>query len=213
MGRFNPAQHPKFTEVPVSLASRSGMFLRKEALTAFREMRENAQANGINLTIISASRNFTAQKRIWEAKWNGTRKVDGLDLAKTIPNPELRARKILKYSSMPGTSRHHWGTDIDINSLSPSYFESGKGKSEYEWLRDNAYRFGFCQVYSKKDANRPTGYEEEKWHWSYLPIAAPLTRFCLGNVKVNDIVGFKGSHALPIREVFKYVSGIATECR
>ena len=48
------------------------------------------------------------------------------------------------------------------------YFESGKGKQEYEWLRDNAYEFGFCQVYSEKGMERKYGYEEEKWHWSYI---------------------------------------------
>ncbi|NJK84501.1 MAG: M15 family metallopeptidase [Saprospiraceae bacterium] len=48
--------------------------------------------------------------------------------AATTPNPQERALKILKYSSMPGTSRHHWGTDIDLNSFSNSYFEQGEGK-------------------------------------------------------------------------------------
>ncbi len=212
-GRFNPADHPRFLEIPVSHASRSGMFLRMEAFTAYKEMKESAKADGVELTIISATRNFYSQKRIWEAKWNGTRKVDGQELNRSIPNEQERAKKILKYSSMPGTSRHHWGTDIDINSLSPSYFESGKGKREYEWLRDNAHSFGFCQVYSMKDAGRPNGYEEEKWHWSYLPIATPLAQFYLLNVDAKDITGFDGAQALPFSDIAKYVFGIAPECK
>ncbi|MFM9004881.1 MAG: D-alanyl-D-alanine carboxypeptidase family protein [Flavobacteriales bacterium] len=40
----------------------------------------------------------------------------------------------MKFSSMPGTSRHHWGTDIDLNSVEPSYFLSGKGLLIYQWL-------------------------------------------------------------------------------
>ena len=80
------------------------------------------------------------------------------------------AKKILLYSSMPSTSRHHWGTDIDINSLEPSYFEYGRGKIEYDWLVKNGAKFGFCQTYSDFAKNdRSSGYQEESWHWTYMP--------------------------------------------
>ena len=176
-------------------------------------MREAAQKDGVQLTIISAARNFNHQKRIWEAKWNGNRLVNGKNLKTDIPEPGKRAVAILKYSSMPGTSRHHWGTDIDINSLSPSYFESGKGKKEYEWLRDNADQFGFCQVYSEKGMDRVYGYEEEKWHWSYVPIASKYTRFFERNVSQKDITGFDGSDALQFSLILNYVTGIASHCK
>ena len=213
LGRFSPAEHPQFIEIPIAHASRGGMYVRREALTAFLKMKEAAKVHGIELRIISAARNFYAQKSIWEAKWNGARKVGGKNLTDAIPEPKPRALEILKYSSMPGTSRHHWGSDIDINSVNPPYFESGKGKVEYEWLRDNAYHFGFCQVYSVKDSDRPSGYEEEKWHWSYIPIASKLTKFYRENVSNTDIKGFNGSDALSFEEVSNYVFGIAPECR
>ena len=45
-------------------------------------------------------------------------------------------KEIMKYSSMPSTSRHHWGTDIDLNSLENSYFEKGEGKKySIGWLQ------------------------------------------------------------------------------
>ena len=134
-------------------------------------------------------------------------------MSQAIPNVAERATEILKYSSMPGTSRHHWGTDIDVNSLSPSYFESGKGKKEYEWLRDNAYEFGFCQVYSEKGNEREYGYEEEKWHWSYIPIASKFTQYFKENMRAKDINGFDGSDALSFSEVLKYVEGISPDCK
>ncbi len=49
---------------------------------------------------------------------------------------------------MPQASRHHWGTDVDINSVEPEYFESGQGLKEYTWLQENAWKFGFCQPYT-----------------------------------------------------------------
>ncbi|HAP70692.1 MAG TPA: peptidase M15 [Flavobacteriales bacterium] len=213
LGKIEYAQHAEFVKIRESYANKSGMYLRKEALDAFKLMRQKAKADGVSLTIISACRNFNHQKRIWEAKWNGSRKVGGKDLSRSIPNPSERAKEILKYSSMPGTSRHHWGTDIDINSLSPNYFESGKGKKEYVWLRDNALEFGFCQVYSEKGIERKYGYEEEKWHWSYVPIASKLTQFFKQNMTQNSITGFDGSDALPFSEVLKYVEGISPDCR
>lgn len=213
MGRFDPTKHPEFSLVPSEMATKDGMYIRTEALEAFSRMRKEAQKDGITLTIVSATRNFDDQKRIWESKWNGSRKVNGQNLSVSMPDQSERAREILKYSSMPGTSRHHWGTDIDINSVNPSYFETGKGKTEYEWLRDNAHRFGFCQTYTSKDADRPVGYDEEKWHWSYLPISIPMLRYYSRNVKAVHVAGFDGCTALPFEEVKRYVQGISPLCK
>jgi LAS superfamily LD-carboxypeptidase LdcB len=213
LGKLDYGKEPSFKMIPESYATKSGMYLRKEALEAFISMQNEAKTEGVILKIVSAARSFNHQKSIWEAKWNGSRKVGGKDLSQTIPDPATRAKEILRYSSMPGTSRHHWGTDIDINSVSPAYFESGKGKKEYEWLRDNARRFGFCQVYSEKGKEREFGYEEEKWHWSYVPIASKFTRYFKKNMGQKSISGFDGSDALPFSDVLKYVEGISPDCK
>jgi len=213
LGKIEYSQHSEFVKIPETYANKSGMYLRKEALEAFILMQKKAKADGVNLTIISACRNFNHQKSIWEAKWNGARKVGGKDLSQSIPNAAERAKEILKYSSMPGTSRHHWGTDIDINSLSPGYFETGQGKKEYEWLNNHASEFGFCQVYSEKGNDRKYGYEEEKWHWSYMPIASKFLRYFKKNMAQKDISEFDGATALPFSEVLKYVEGISNSCK
>jgi zinc D-Ala-D-Ala carboxypeptidase len=57
----------------------------------------------------------------------------------------------MQYSSMPGTSRHHWGTDVDLYALDDIYFTYGDGKIVYDWLLANAANYGFCQPYT---ANR-----------------------------------------------------------
>ena len=114
-------------------------------------MAQAARQEGIALRIISATRNFAAQQRIWEAKWRGRRKVNGQVLNIMVPNPTQRALKILEYSSMPGTSRHHWGTDIDLNALTNAYFTSGERvKKVYDWLQAHAAEYGFCQVYTEQ---------------------------------------------------------------
>lgn len=211
-GKFEPKDHPLFTLIPIEYASREGMYLRKEVLAAFIKMATEGKKNGLNFKIISATRNFESQKKIWEDKWNGNTLVeDGKNLAKMNWPDEKIALKILEYSSMPGTSRHHWGTDLDINALDNDFFKKGEGKKWYDWMQANAANYGFCQPYT---AGRPYGYKEERWHWTYLPVSNPLTAYCSTHLKAENFNGFKGaSVAEKISVVEKYVLGINKECK
>lgn len=213
-GRFVPAQHPGFVQIDSIHADRPGMYLRKDAYTAFISMYEAAKADGIQLQIRSATRNFDYQKGIWERKWTGETKLENnIDASVAYPDSTERALAILRYSSMPGTSRHHWGTDIDLNAFTNAWFESGEGLKIYTWLSINASRFGFCQPYTPKGPDRPTGYEEEKWHWSYTPISSRLTSFARQELKNDKITGFHGSSvAAKIDVVGNYVLGINELC-
>jgi LAS superfamily LD-carboxypeptidase LdcB len=212
MGKFDPNTHPDFSAIAVKYASSSTMRMRTDAYNTFIQMYDAAKKEGISLKIISATRPFHHQKSIWEAKWNGQRQVDGKMLPKNM-EPKQKAMRILRWSSMPGTSRHHWGTDIDLNDLNNAYFENGQGKKTYDWLTANAATFGFCQVYSKKGANRPEGYEEEKWHWSYLPVSRELTNLYREKLSNGDIKGFTGSESAELIDIkTKYVLGISPDC-
>lgn len=212
MGQFDPAKDERFSKIPSPYAKKD-MYMRTEALESFKKMHAAAKADGIDLLIISATRPFDVQKSIWEAKWTGRRKVDGKLLSKEVKDPQGRAIKILRWSSMPSTSRHHWGTDIDINNLEPEYFDKGQGLKEYEWLVAHAAEYGFCQVYSEMGEDRPYGYQEEKWHWSYLPISKDLTNAYAQKITDQDIGGFLGSESAPMIEVVKkYVLGINPDC-
>lgn len=214
LGKFNQKTDTLFALIPMKYCSKEGMYLRKETIAAFVKMYDAAKKEGVSLKIISATRNFNEQKSIWEAKWNGSRLVNGKNLAQTINDPVERAKKILRYSSMPGTSRHHWGTDMDLNSLENAYFTTAEGKKTYEWLKKNAAQFGFCQPYSVKNESRPNGYEEEKWHWSYIPLSAVLLKEYSGNIKPESITGFTGSEtAAKLNVIELYVNGINPECR
>ena len=212
LGTFDQSEDSNFVKMKDTHTggSAKGAYLQKEAYEAFIQMYEAAKAAGVSLTILSATRNFDYQKGIWERKWTGTTKVGGKNLATAVPDPEERARTILRYSSMPGTSRHHWGTDIDLNAFENSYFASGKGLKEYTWLQENASKYGFCQPYTAKSEDRPNGYEEERWHWSYMPIAGKYLTAYGHQVSLDMITGFKGSEVATGLNVIKnYVFGVA----
>lgn len=178
LGDFSPEQHAAFVRLDrhgVPVVDARVIYMRREAADALKQMhaafrKEHAK---IPFAVRSGTRNFRAQQGIWEGKWNGDRLVDGVRLNEAVPDPMQRALKILEFSSMPGTSRHHWGTDFDFHNLTNGYYQSGEGKVLYDWLRKNAAQFGFCQPYI---AGRTSGYFEERWHWSYRPLSSKLLR-------------------------------------
>lgn len=198
MGKFDYTKNDGFIKVKKAHSSKE-IYIRKEVYTAFINMANAAKKDGISYTIISGTRNFAHQKRIWDWKWNKK--------YKDLP-PNDRIKKILEFSSMPSTSRHHWGTDIDLNNLENSYFEKGKGKKEYNWLVKNANRFGFYQVYTSKKSGRK-GYHEEKWHWSYAPLSSLYLKYYNKHISYNDISDFKGAKlAKKLNMISDYVNGI-----
>ncbi|MEO7175527.1 MAG: M15 family metallopeptidase [Saprospiraceae bacterium] len=214
LGQFDPAHHSDFILVPDKYGNKSGMYLRKETMKAFRAMKAEADKEGLPMIIMSATRNFDAQKLIWENKWTGKTKVGGKSLAISLPNPLERSKKIMELSAMPGTSRHHWGTDIDFNALDNAWFMKPMGKKWYEWMLDNASKFGFCQAYTQKGSLRPNGYNEEKWHWSYTPLSKIFLKSYLEQIQISHISGFKGAECAEELQVIQhYVKGVSAICQ
>lgn len=215
LGKFDPDKQANFVKIPLKYADREGMYIHKETLSAFDKMYAAALDQGINLQIRSATRNFDYQKGIWERKWTGETKLStGQDASVSFPKAIDRASSILQYSSMPGTSRHHWGTDIDLNSFDNKWFESGEGLKLFQWLEANAHLYGFCRPYTAKNAERPQGYNEEKWHWSYMPLSEELTDYAEAWLTEKMIKGFMGSEvAEELKVVRNYVLGINRGCR
>ena len=203
LGTFDPATHPGFSRVPDAWTDKRDIYLRSEVLDACRQMREAALREGVTLIVRSATRNFEYQRGIWERKWERPRYMGWHAVDK--------ARDILTYSAMPGASRHHWGTDIDFNSFENDWFESGEGAIIYEWLKENASDYGFHQVYDDKSTGR-TGYELERWHWSFLPTANPMLAAYNQRISKESIMGaeFSGSETADSLNVLRdFVNGLA----
>ncbi|MUU78411.1 M15 family metallopeptidase [Winogradskyella endarachnes] len=198
LGKFNYKTDSTFIKVSTDHSAKT-LYLNKDVYAAFLDMYKAAKKDQIDLVILSGTRNFKEQKAIWERKWKKYNNLKPLD----------RAQKILEYSSMPSTSRHHWGTDLDLNNLTNSYFSTAKGKAIYRWLNENANDYGFYQVYTTKDNGR-TGYNLEKWHWSYLPLASKYLEFYNSNITLDDIIDFDGAElAKDLNVIENYVNGIS----
>ncbi len=196
LGKINPIIHPDFIKIK---SNGKFFWIRTEVAVKYEEMAKDAKKEGINLFIVSAFRSFEDQKNIWEYK---NKKYSYL-------SKQERVKKILEYSSMPGTSRHHWGTDIDLVSVNPSFFDSFEGKKIFKWLTNNASKYGFFMPYS---SGRTNGFKEEKWHWSYKPIAEKFLIEYTNKIKYEDLSGFFGSELAEELKIFEnYVLNISLD--
>jgi LAS superfamily LD-carboxypeptidase LdcB len=154
------------------------------AADALLAMRNEAALAGIDLTIVSAFRDFNHQLAIWTAKFNGERPLlDGAGVP--INHAELYESAlidaILIWSALPGASRHHWGSDVDVidaaalpagarAQLTPAEFAPGGCFQRLSgWLDSNMGRFGFFRPY----ATDRGGVRPEPWHLSYAPVSVP----------------------------------------
>jgi len=148
-----------------------GFKLRKEAYSAFIKMQSEATKENINIQIVSSFRDFNHQNRIWKRKYMAYTS-QGLSALDAI-------QKIIEYSTIPGTSRHHWGTDIDIIDGNPKqpkdvlltkhFDEDGPYKRLKDWLDTYANDFGYYLVYTANEERK--GFKYEPWHYSYKPLS------------------------------------------
>lgn len=146
--------------------------LQRKAYDAFINMKEEALKSDISIKIVSSYRNFDHQNRIWERKYKSFTS-NGL-------SPQDVIKKIIEYSTIPGTSRHHWATDIDIidakpkqpkNVLQAQHFESNGCYNKLKiWMDAYANDFGFHLVYTNTIDRK--GFKYEPWHYSYKPLSS-----------------------------------------
>jgi LAS superfamily LD-carboxypeptidase LdcB len=198
--------------------------LHAHVIAPFRNLRCAAAAEGLDVTPVSGFRDFARQLAIWNGKFNGTiplydgagKPIDGAALA-----PRERVEAILLWSALPGASRHHWGTDLDLidRRAVPDGYRVRLSAEEFapegpfaplaSWLETNAPRFGFFRPFR----GVLSGVQSEPWHFSFAPLAEPARRGLSAGIlrdalREADLAG--ASHVLERIEEFhvRYVAGI-----
>ena len=119
----------------------------REAVVAFKNMYEAAKKEGLGLVINSSYRSYQDQENIC----NTFKDLYGEGY-------------VTKYVALPGFSEHQTGLAFDIGSTSSKVFAESK---EYEWMKDNAYKYGFILRFTKSNAYI-TGFRSEPWHYRYV---------------------------------------------
>ena len=140
---FTPNDLVMVENVPYIKRTNETMLINKHVLLNYQAMYEDALTKGIKLVIYSAYRSYEKQ----ESLWNSTPSFNNM------------------YLAVPGYSEHHSGLALDISTL-----EDGLNKTNnkaYEYLRNNAHKFGFILRYPKNKESI-TGYNFEPWHFRYV---------------------------------------------
>jgi len=141
--------------------------MQEEVYEAYERMRQAAAKEGIDIKVVSAHRSYHRQREIWNAKYK-ILTLQGLPAKDAI-------QEIITYSTLPGTSRHHWGTDIDIIDnanpqsgdvlLAEKFYGDGPSSALRSWMNRNAADYGFLEVYT--DHPNRKGFAHEPWHYTY----------------------------------------------
>lgn len=166
--------------------------LHAAAVAPFLALRAAASRAGFDLVPVSSFRDFARQRAIWNAKFRGERPAlgrDGRPVDMARLDDAARVEAILLWSALPGASRHHWGSDLDVadgrvmaRGYRPrleveEYRRGGPFAALSAWLGDNMRRYGFYRPYTR----RGRGVQPEPWHISYAPVAkGALARMSAG---------------------------------
>jgi LAS superfamily LD-carboxypeptidase LdcB len=159
-------------------------FIHHLMVKDFLRLQRDAAADGFDLQIISAFRDYERQLKIWNLKALGERQlIDDQErpLDFTTLSPTQIVFAILRWSALPGCSRHHWGTDIDVFDAKTQKAEEvklipsetiGEGPAAklHDWLDakiNSNTAYGFYRPYSTDRG----GVSPERWHLSYYSLA------------------------------------------
>jgi LAS superfamily LD-carboxypeptidase LdcB len=156
--------------------------LHPQAAQAFLALREAGAAAGLDLAAASGFRDFDRQLAIWNDKYLGRRPLldpRGEPLDPAVMTAAEIVGAILHWSALPGASRHHWGTEIDVfdraalgagqqpQLLPAEYAPNGVFGRLDRWLREHAEGFGFFRPYDRDRG----GVQPEPWHLSFAPVS------------------------------------------
>ena len=151
------------------------IWIHRDVLEPFVSLQEAAAQEGFDLQGTSAFRSYEQQLSIWNEKALGERPLldgQGTPLDWSALSLEECLTSILRWSAVPGASRHHWGTDVDVYDrnalweveLTPSEVD-GPMAPFHRWLDENLGDF-----FRPYDRDRG-GVSPEKWHISYRPLS------------------------------------------
>jgi LAS superfamily LD-carboxypeptidase LdcB len=161
----------------------SGCILHPDAAAAFQGLRAAARQSDIDLAPVSTFRSFQQQLTIWNDKFHGRRPLldqHGQALDRAVMTEQQIVRAILLWSALPGASRHHWGTEIDVidraalpqgeraQLIPMEYSPGGVFVRLGAWLPRHCADYGFFLPYDRDRG----GVQPEPWHLSFAPVSS-----------------------------------------
>lgn len=200
--------------------------VHRDLVKEINVLKGHAASKGFDLRLASGHRSFDQQLHIWNRKAAGERVVldsDENPIDIMTLSPKDRVFAILRWTALPGASRHHWGTDVDIyeavalpnrSELQLTQCETREGgvfADFYRWL-DNYLQHeetGFYRPYGVDLG----GVAPEPWHLSYRPLSEIMEKnlsldLLVATVQANDVL-LKNEVIANIDEIYhRYVLNV-----
>jgi LAS superfamily LD-carboxypeptidase LdcB len=188
----------------------SGAILHPNAATALLGLRAAALESDIDLVPVSSFRSFQHQLTIWNDKFHGRRPLldqHGRSLDRAVMTEEQVVHAILLWSALPGASRHHWGTDIDVidrtalpqdgrpQLIPMEYSPGGVFGRLGAWLPRHCEDYGFFLPYDRDRG----GVRPEPWHLSFAPVSSKALPALTIEVLAEALAGVELAGAAVVR--------------
>lgn len=136
----------------------SSKYLDKRIIEPFEQMCKAAADDGVTLIAVSAYRSYNYQNTLYKNRVERCKREEGLD-------DEAAKKKAATIVAVPGTSEHHLGLAVDINSVETSF----ENTAAFRWLQKHAADYGFIMRYAE-DKQAITKIIYEPWHYRYVGV-------------------------------------------
>jgi len=142
---YKEAAYENLIEIQPNILVHKGMY------KSLKDMKDDAERDGIYLVFLSGFRSIKLQKQIFYS-------------VKSIRNQIASERA--RVSAPPGYSEHSTGFAIDIGDAyarETDFENSFENTNAFKWLKKNAAKYHFRLSFDKKQ----NSVDYEPWHWRY----------------------------------------------
>ncbi|MDP2642085.1 MAG: M15 family metallopeptidase [bacterium] len=147
---YVPAKLTQVEELYVFKQNGGNLLIHNDVWPFLKRLLEDARSSGIEMLIVSAFRSFDTQESL-----------------KSEYAVIYGAGTANQFSADQGYSEHQLGTSVDFTTVAAGgVFSKFQTDPAYQWLKDNAYKYGFILSYPEKNVY----YKFEPWHWRFVGV-------------------------------------------
>ncbi|MEK7461584.1 MAG: M15 family metallopeptidase [Patescibacteria group bacterium] len=147
---YAPTNLTQIDESYVFKQNGGNLLIHSNVWPFLKKLLDDARTNNIDLLVVSAFRSFDTQA----ALKSEYKMIYGAGTAN-------------QFSADQGYSEHQLGTSVDFTTQNAgAVFSHFSTEPAYEWLKENAYNYGFILSYPEDNDY----YKFEPWHWRFVGV-------------------------------------------
>ena len=152
--------HPLETDSEIDLTELSnGQCVDSRIYPQLQKMFDDMRDDGVYPVVASGYRTEQEQQQIYDESM-----AEYIEKGYSESDAKTETER---WVAIPGTSEHQLGLGVDINADGINSY----GYEVYNWLAQNAYRYGFIYRYPENKV-AITGIANEPWHYRYVGVNA-----------------------------------------